>query len=182
MTARIGRLSASVGYRHPVTVRKASLVAGWMRRVWPLGHQTAAQYAAVEWTRAKVAVPSQSQQAASKSATRDINFLRSNSVSAVRACPVQLLGGMWVRRKGWGFVFVVDFQLVLLPCCLGGRLPTLLLWYWALTSRSGDIHLRMPCLCFSTPSTICHSPSACMIARWLAYAFFLETVFGKLQV
>jgi len=31
--ARIGRLSAGIGCRHPVTIRKASLMAGSMRRV-----------------------------------------------------------------------------------------------------------------------------------------------------
>ena len=43
MPARIGRLSAGVGRRHPITIRKASL-----RRVWALRHQTGAQYSAVE--------------------------------------------------------------------------------------------------------------------------------------
>ena len=33
MPARIGRLSAGVGRRHPVTIRKASLMVGLMRRV-----------------------------------------------------------------------------------------------------------------------------------------------------
>jgi len=33
MTARVGRLSAGVGRRHPVTIRKASLMAGSMRRM-----------------------------------------------------------------------------------------------------------------------------------------------------
>jgi len=33
MPARMGRLSAGVGRRHPVTIRKASLMAGSMRRV-----------------------------------------------------------------------------------------------------------------------------------------------------
>jgi len=33
MPARIGRLSAGAGRRHPVTIRKASLMAGSMRRV-----------------------------------------------------------------------------------------------------------------------------------------------------
>ena len=28
MPARVGRLSAGVGHRHPVTIRKASLMAG----------------------------------------------------------------------------------------------------------------------------------------------------------
>ena len=48
--ARIGRLSSVVGRRHPVTVCKASLMAGSMRRVWALRHQTGAQYSGVEWT------------------------------------------------------------------------------------------------------------------------------------
>ena len=33
MLARVGRLSAGVGCRHPVTVCKASLMVGSMRRV-----------------------------------------------------------------------------------------------------------------------------------------------------
>jgi len=33
MPARMGRFSAGVGRKHPVTVRKASLVAGSIRRV-----------------------------------------------------------------------------------------------------------------------------------------------------
>jgi len=49
MPARIGRLFADVGRRHPVTIRRASLMAGLMRRVWALRHQTGAQYSAVEW-------------------------------------------------------------------------------------------------------------------------------------
>jgi len=73
MPARMGRLSAGVGHRHPVTIRKASLMSGSIRRVWPLQHQTGAQYSAVECTRARVAVrrvvaeepQPQSQQAAS---------------------------------------------------------------------------------------------------------------------
>ena len=56
MSARIGRLSAGVGRRHPVTIRKASLMAGLMRRLWALPHQTGAQCSAVECTRAKAAV------------------------------------------------------------------------------------------------------------------------------
>ena len=56
MSARIGRLSAGVGRRHPVTIRKASLMAGSMRRVWALRHQTGVQHSAVECTRARVAI------------------------------------------------------------------------------------------------------------------------------
>ena len=56
MPARIGRLSACVGCRHPVTIRKASLVVGSIRQVLALRHQTGAQYSAVECTGARVAV------------------------------------------------------------------------------------------------------------------------------
>jgi len=51
MPARVGRLSAGVGRRHPVTIRKAS-----MRRIRALRHQTGAQYSAVERTKARVAI------------------------------------------------------------------------------------------------------------------------------
>jgi len=51
MPARMGRLSAGVGRKHPVTICKALLMAGSMR--W---HQTGAQYSAVECTRARVAI------------------------------------------------------------------------------------------------------------------------------
>ena len=33
MLARMGRLSVSVGHKHPVTIRKALLMAGLMRQV-----------------------------------------------------------------------------------------------------------------------------------------------------
>ena len=86
MPAKIGRLSAGVGCRHPVTIRKASLMVGSMRRVWALRHQTGGQYSAVEWTRARVAIcrvvaPSPQPEPASclKSATCDVSFLRSDS-------------------------------------------------------------------------------------------------------
>ena len=37
MPARMGRVSAGVGRRHPVTIRKASLMVGSMRRCEPAG-------------------------------------------------------------------------------------------------------------------------------------------------
>jgi len=86
MPARIGRLSTGVRRKHPVTIRKASLMVGSMRRVWALRHQTGAQYSAVEWTRARVAVrnavvPAPQPEPASRhrSATHDVSFLRSDS-------------------------------------------------------------------------------------------------------
>jgi len=86
MTARIGRLSAGVGRRHPVTIHEALLMAGSMRQVWALRHQTGAQYSAVECTRARVAVhrvvaPAFQPEPASRfrSTTRDVSFLQSDS-------------------------------------------------------------------------------------------------------
>jgi len=54
MSARMGRLSAVVGCRHPVTIQKASLTAVSVRQVFALLNQTGAQYSAVEWTVARV--------------------------------------------------------------------------------------------------------------------------------
>ena len=34
----------------------------------------------------------------------------------------------------------------------------------------------------STPSTVYQSPSACMIARWSAYAYFMEMVVGRSEM
>jgi len=83
---QVGGVCAGVGRKHPVTIRKASLMAGSMRRVWALWHQTGAQYSAVECTTARVAVrnvvaPAPQAQPASplKSVMRDVHFLRSDA-------------------------------------------------------------------------------------------------------
>jgi len=62
------------------------LMVGSMRRVFALRHQTGAQYSAIEWTRARVAVcrvvaPAPQPEPASclKSATCGVSFLRSDS-------------------------------------------------------------------------------------------------------
>ena len=39
-------------------MRSALLIAGSIKRVWALRHQTGAQYSVVKYTRARVAVPS----------------------------------------------------------------------------------------------------------------------------
>jgi len=85
MPARMGRLHAGVGRRHPVTIRKASLMAGSISRVSALRHQTGAQYSAVECTRARVVVrrvvaeaPQPEPARRLRNATRDVSFLRSD--------------------------------------------------------------------------------------------------------
>jgi len=109
--ARIGRLSAGVGRRHPVTIRKASLMVESIRRVWALRHQTGAQYSAVEWTTARVAFamlllqrPNRSQQAASgvrrvMSASCEVT----QGVSDTWATCPTLLRGIWARTRRAGF-------------------------------------------------------------------------------
>ena len=86
ISAKIGRLFAGAGHRHPVTIHKASLMVGSIRRVLALQHQTGAQYSAVEWTRSRVAVcnviaPAPQPEPASRlrSATRRVSFLRNDS-------------------------------------------------------------------------------------------------------
>jgi len=86
MPARIGRLIAGVGRRHPITVRKASLLARSMRRVWALRHQAGVQYSTVKCTKAKVVIgnvvapaPQPEPVSCLKSATRDVSFLQSHS-------------------------------------------------------------------------------------------------------
>jgi len=80
MPARIGRLFADFRRRHPVTICKASLMEGSMKRVWALRHQTGAQYSAVECTRVVAPAPQPEPASHLKSATRDISFLRSDSM------------------------------------------------------------------------------------------------------
>ena len=85
MPARTGRLSAGVGCRHPVTIRKASLMAGLIRRAWALRHQ-AVLLLRVECPMARVAIrnvvapaPQPEPGSRFRSGTRDVSFLRSDS-------------------------------------------------------------------------------------------------------
>ena len=86
MPARIGRMSTGVGCRQPVTICKTLLVAGSIRWVWALRHQTAAQYSVVECTRARLAVhrvvapaPNWKPRSRLRSMTCDVSFLQSDS-------------------------------------------------------------------------------------------------------
>ena len=106
-----GRLSAGVARKHPVTIRKASLMAGSMRRVWALWHQRGAQYSAVEWTRTRwlfaqllLQHPNRSQQAASGAL-----HVMSTSCEVTQGvgdawatCPT-LLRGIWAQSRRAGF-------------------------------------------------------------------------------
>jgi len=114
MPARVGRLSAGVGRRHPVTILKALLMAGSMR--W---HQTGAQYSAVECTKARVAirrvvapVPQPEPVSHLRSATCDVSFLRSDSrcqryVSGLSNVTLRYLGS---EQKGRVWLLYLTFS------------------------------------------------------------------------
>jgi len=117
MPARIERLSAGVGRRHSVTIRKTSLMARSIRRLWALLYQTGAQYSAVGCTRAREAVrrvvapaPQAGQQAAS-GAPRVMSASCEVTQGIGDTWPTYptLLQGIWT--EGQGFVVEVDFQL-----------------------------------------------------------------------
>jgi len=191
MPARIGRLSVDVERRHPVTIRKASLMAGSIRRVWALRHQTGAQYSAVQCTRGRVAVrrivapePQPEPTSPLRNATHDVSFLWSDSrcrrsASNLSNDPPRYLGS---EQKG---------RISLLKLSFISRLASLLLRRKAADTVFVELRFRFqiwgysPTVALSllsTPSTACQSPSACMIARSSAYAYFLETVVGKSEM
>jgi len=160
MPARMGRLSAGLGLRHPVTIRKASLMAGSMRRVSALRHQTGAQYSAVECTRTRAAIrnvvalaPQPEPASRLRSATRDVSFLRSDS-----RCR-RYVSDRPVERCSKVFGLGVEGRVSLLQLTFGSRLASLLLRWKAADTvfvvlsfsfQSVGIHLRLPCS-FSAP-------------------------------
>jgi len=189
MRARMGRLSAGVGRRHPVTIRKASLMAGSMRRVWGLWHQAGEQYSAVECTRARVpirrvvtAAPQPEPVSRLRSATRGVSFLRSDSrcrryVRDLSNVSPRNLGS---EQKGRVSLFLT-FSSRLASCCWDGRLDTVfvvLSFTFQICRYSSTVAMFL----VSIPSTACQTPSGCKIPRSAAYAYFLETVFGRSEI
>ena len=111
MPARVGRLSAGVGRRHPVTIRKASLMVGSMRRDEHCGTKQARSTLRLNgprlwWLFATLLLqhPSQSQQAAS-----GVRRVMSASCEVTQGvgdtwatCPT-LLRGISTRSRRAGF-------------------------------------------------------------------------------
>jgi len=136
LSARIGRcwctLSIGVGRRHPVTIHKTSLMAGSMRWVWALGHQTRAQYFAVEWTRvgwlfAVLVLQHPQPESVSRltSAMRDVNFLQSDSccrryVSSLSNIIPRYLGSEQKGRVSFSYCSQRN-SLFLCTCCRNRR-------------------------------------------------------------
>ena len=109
MPERIGRLSAGVGHRHPVTIRKALLMAGSIRQVWALQHHTGAQYSAAEWTSTVCSVAPAPQSSQSYRAILGVQRVMSTFYEVSRGvgktwatCPM-LLWGIWVQSRKAGF-------------------------------------------------------------------------------
>jgi len=188
---RIGRLSADVGRRHPVTICKASLMVASMRRVWSLRHQTGAQYSAVEWTRARVAVrnfvaPAPQPEPASrlKSATHEISFLQSDSrcrryVSDLSNVTLRYLGLEQKGRVSWlKLTFISHLASLLLRWKSADTVFVVLSFSFQVWRYSPTVTMSL----LSAPSTACQSPSPCMIARSSAYACFLQMVVGRLEM
>ena len=187
---RIGRLSAGLGRRHPVTIRKASLMPGLTRRVLALWHQTGAQYSAVElpglrwlFTTLLLQHRSQSQQAASGVRRVMSTF-----------CEVtQGVGDMWatsptvLRGRLFGFGAQTQISLLWLTFTFSFLVVKVEEYrhHFVVLSFSFQVwrySLTVALFLLSTPSTACQCPLARMIARLSAYAYFLETLVCRLEM
>jgi len=110
MPARIGRLSAGVGCRHPVIICKVSLMAESIWQVWALWHQTRVQYSAGECTRDTVSVrrviaPATQLDPAShfrNTACLCQLLAKWPKVLAIIEQPVQCSSGIWAQSRGAG--------------------------------------------------------------------------------
>ena len=118
----MGRLSAGIGRMHPVTIRKASLMAGSIGLVWALRHQAGAQYSAVECTRAKVAVrnvvaPAPQPKSASRfeRVTCGVSFFRSDL--RCRRYVNDLSNVQWRTQKIFNGVIFYQWNMVVICIC-----------------------------------------------------------------
>jgi len=119
-----------------------------------------------------------------KCATRDVNFLRSDSrcrryVSDLSNVPLRYLGSEQKSRVS------------LLKLAFSSRSVSLFLRWETMTpflkflNFSFQVWRNSPAVAMSllrVLSTACQSPSACMIARSSAYAYFLETMVGRSEM
>jgi len=190
MPTRVGRLSAGVGRRHPVANHKASLIPGRSGGYEHCGTKQANSSLRLNaprlgWLFAELLLqyPSQSQQAASgarrmMSASCEVTQGVGDTWATYTVSNVtpRYLGSEQKGRVSWLYLN------------LSSRLASLLLrWKAADTvfvvlSFSFQVWRYSPSVAMSlvsTPSTARQSPSACMIARSSAYAYFLETVVGR---
>ena len=112
MPARIGKLSVGGGHRHPVTNRKASLMAGSLRRIYEhcgtrQEHSTLLLNGPGQgWLFAAFLLQRPRPEPASRlrSAKRDVSFLRSHARCRryMSDCPTLLRRGIWIRSRRTG--------------------------------------------------------------------------------
>ena len=167
MSARIGRLYAGVGGGCEHCGTSTLLLKGpgirWLFATLLLHHS------------------SQSQQAPSRVQSVILTFceVTRGIGDTWVCCPTKVCG---LGAKEQGFVVVVDFQLtfsflvVEVEDCQNCFL--VLSFNFQVCKYSPTVAMSL----LSTPSTVSQSPSKCMIARSLVYAYFLETVVGKSEV
>ena len=102
---------------------------------------------------------------------------------AIRVRPVQRYSEVFgLRAEGQGFVVVFDlsprFASLLLRWKAADTVYVVLSLSFQVWRYSATVAMSL----VSTPSNACQSSSACMIARSLAYAYFLETVIGRSEM
>jgi len=159
---------------HSVTIRKASLMAGSIRQVWALRHQTGEQYSTVECTMVRVAVyrvvgsaPQPEPASHLRSATRDVSFLRSDSrcrryVSDLSDVTPKYLGS---EQKGRVSLLKLTFISRLASLLLRWKAPDTIFVVLSFNFQVWRYSPTVAMSLLSTPSTACQYPSACMIAR-----------------
>jgi len=117
-------------------------------------------------------------------ATRDVNVLQSDSrcgryVSGLSNVTPRYLGSEQKRRVSslW-LIFSSRLASLLSRRTTADTVFVVLSFSFQIWSYSPTVATSL----FSTTSTACQSPSACMTASSPAYACFLETVFGRSEV
>jgi len=148
-----------------------------MKQVWALRHQTGALYSAVEWTRARLAVrnviaPAPQLEPASPLKECDACCKLFRKGVEVSMSDLSSITPRYVGSEQMG-------RVLLLCLNFSSRLASLLL-RWKTTNTaiavlSFNVQVwRYPTTVamslVSTPSTLCESPSTCMIARSSSYA------------
>ena len=169
-------------------MRSALLITGSIKRVWALRHQTGAQYFAVEYTRARVAVrrtetlaPQVVPASHLISETLVLIFLRSDFKCRlyVRYLSSVILRYLGVLENGSGLPFnsteSSSFASLLVRWNTDDTVFVSLsfnLHFWRYVCRVAMSWLRVF-------SKVRQSPAICTSARSSAYANFLEVVGGK---
>ena len=143
------------------------------------------EYSAFKWNRVGVAVrrvvalASQPGSRRSQQAASGVRRVMSASCEVT-----QDVGDTWATCPTLlrGFVVVFDLSSRLASLLLRWKAADTVFVVLSLSFQVWWCSLTVAMSLVSTPSTACQSPSACMIARSSAYAYFLETVTGRSEI